>query len=108
MQVGLYTGLSRDFEFDTFFRNTLAHAALGKLFPSIPVVITTSVESGPNGPIPDEIRAMYPNHTVISRDGEIDAWDSPAFRAAVEATGRTQMIMAGISTDVCKYLSECP
>jgi hypothetical protein len=45
MQVGLYTGLARDFEFDNYFRNTLAHAAIGKLFP-IPVIITTSVESG--------------------------------------------------------------
>jgi nicotinamidase-related amidase len=49
---------------------------------------------------------MYPNHTIISRSGEIDAWDNPEFRAAVEATGRTQMIMAGISTDVCKYSHE--
>lgn len=107
MQVGFYTGLARDFEFDTYSRYTLAHAALGKLFP-IPVVITTSVESGPNGPIPDEIRAMYPNHTVIARDGEINAWDSPAFRAAVEATGWTQMVMAGISTDFCKYFLRIP
>lgn len=32
------------------------------------------------------------------------AWDSPAFRAAVRATGKKQMIVAGIVTDVCTAL----
>jgi len=29
------------------------------------------------------------------------AWDNPDFRAAVRATGKKQVIIAGIVTDVC-------
>lgn len=46
---------------------------------------------------------MYPDATIIARPGEINAWDNPEFRAAVEATGRKQVIIAGIATEVCKY-----
>jgi hypothetical protein len=35
------------------------------------------------------------------RQGEVDAWDNAEFKAAVEATGKKQVIMAGIVTDVC-------
>jgi hypothetical protein len=45
---------------------------------------------------------MYPHAPLIKRNGEVDAWDNAEFRAAVRATNRTQMIMAGIVTDVCK------
>ena len=52
---------------------------------------------------------MYPNHTIIHRQGEIDAWDNADFRAAVQATGKKQVIIAGITTDVsnpaCRTLS---
>jgi len=44
---------------------------------------------------------MYPNASLIMRNGEVDAWDNPDFRAAIEATGRKQIIIAGIVTDVC-------
>ena len=48
---------------------------------------------------------MYPDAPFIPRQGEINAWDHPDFRKAIEATGRKQMIVAGIATDVCKYLT---
>lgn len=44
---------------------------------------------------------MYPNATFIKRQGEVDAWDNKDFRAAVKATKKTQVILAGIVTDVC-------
>jgi hypothetical protein len=48
----------------------LAHAAIGKMF-DIPVVMTTSAETGPNGHLPREILDMYPDEQVIQRKGEI-------------------------------------
>ena len=85
----------------TIFKNAvLGHAGIGRLY-DLPVVITTSVEGGPNGPLPREILEMYPDTPIIARPGEVDAWDNPDFKAAVEATGRSQMIIAGITTDVC-------
>ncbi|GLA29638.1 hypothetical protein AnigIFM63326_007546 [Aspergillus niger] len=78
----------------------LAHAAIGPLF-NLPAVLTTSAQTGPNGPLPREILDMYPNSTIIKRPGEVDAWDNEDFRKAVRATGRTQILLASIMTDVC-------
>lgn len=51
---------------------------------------------------------MYPNVTVVRRPGEINAWDNADFRAAVKATGRTQLIVGGITTDVSHLSLENP
>jgi hypothetical protein len=51
---------------------------------------------------------MYPNVTVVRRIGEINAWDNADFRAAVEATGKKQMIVGGIATDVSHPARETP
>ncbi|TLD26584.1 hypothetical protein PspLS_04348 [Pyricularia sp. CBS 133598] len=99
IQVGLYQ-LARDFDPTLYQQNILAHAALGKVF-DIPTIITTSAETGPNGPTSKDILDMYPNTTVVKRNGEVDAWDNAEFRKAVEATGKKQVILAGIVTDVC-------
>jgi len=65
-----------------------------------------TIPPGPNGPLPKEILEMYPNSTLIKRQGEVDAWDNADFRAAVEATGKKQVIVAGITTDVCEFLAK--
>ncbi|KXN87302.1 hypothetical protein AN958_08966 [Leucoagaricus sp. SymC.cos] len=98
-QVGLFH-MVKDIPPAEFKNNILAHASMAKLF-GIPVILTTSAESGPNGPLPQEILDMYPNIRVIRRDGEVNAWDCPEFRTAVKATGRTQFIVGGIVTEVC-------
>ncbi|KAK4123147.1 Isochorismatase hydrolase [Parathielavia appendiculata] len=94
MQEGLYS-ISRDWGAVHLRR------ALGKAFPSLPIIMTTSAENGPNGPLPQEILDMYPNAPLIKRNGEVDAWDNEQFRNAIKATNRTQIIIAGIVTDVC-------
>ena len=49
---------------------------------------------------------MYPNVTVVRRSGEINAWDNADFRAAVQATGKKQMIVGGLATDVSHFINE--
>ena len=44
---------------------------------------------------------MFPDVPVIDRPGFISAWDDPKFVAAIEKTGRKNLIMAGVTTDVC-------
>ena len=63
---------------------------------------------GPNGPLPKEILEMYPNAPLIKRQGEVDAWDNADFRAAVQASGKRQIVLAGIVTDVCKFSNSYP
>ncbi|THX27712.1 Isochorismatase hydrolase [Aureobasidium pullulans] len=97
LQVGLY-GLARDFDPTLYQRNLLAHAAIGQIF-DIPVILTTSAQNGPNGPLPKEILEMYPDAPLIQRNGQVSAWDNEHFRNAVRATNRTQIIVGGIVTD---------
>ncbi|KAI1144425.1 Isochorismatase hydrolase [Hypoxylon sp. FL0543] len=99
MQEGLFS-LARDFDHTTYRNAIYAHAALGKAF-DLPVVMTSSSETGPNGPLPDEFLAMYPNAPLIKRQGEVNAWDNPEFREAIIAANKSQIIIGGITTDVC-------
>ncbi|KAF5360024.1 hypothetical protein D9758_007568 [Tetrapyrgos nigripes] len=98
-QIGLFQ-MVRDYQPDEYKNNILAHAALGKVF-GLPTILTTSAENGPNGPLPREIIEMHPNAPLIKRNGEVNAWDNADFREAVKATGKKQVVMAGIVTDVC-------
>lgn len=100
LQDGLF-GLARDFDPTVYYNAMMAHAAVGKLF-DLPVIMSTSAQTGPNGPLPKALLEMYPDAPLVERQGEVDAWDNAAFRQAVRETGRKQVIVAGITTDVCK------
>lgn len=89
---------------DMPFTSVRAHAtALAKMatLARIPVITTASVPQGPNGPLIPEIHEAAPHAQYVARKGEINAWDNPEFVAAVKATGRRQLIIAGTITSVC-------
>ena len=98
-QTGLANGVT-DQSIPEFRTAVAALAATAKLF-NLPTIITTSAADGPNGPVLPEIPRILPNAKVIPRPGEVNAWDNSEFVAAVEATGRKKLLVAGISTDVC-------
>lgn len=98
-QTGLMQ-MVRDFEADEFKNCVLALADIAKLF-KLPTILTTSFESGPNGPILPEIKSMFPEVKIIARPGQINAWDNDEFVNAIKKTGRKKLIIAGIVTDVC-------
>ncbi|MEO1585164.1 MAG: isochorismatase family protein [Planctomycetota bacterium] len=75
-------------------------AKLAKIH-DIPSVITTSDENGPNGPKMPEVLELLPDAPLISRPGQINAWSNEEFVRAIEETGRTKIVMSGITTDVC-------
>ena len=81
----------------------LRAAALARMatLARLPVITTASVPQGPNGPLIPEIHANAPHAKYVARRGEINAWDNPDFVAAVTATGRKQLIIAGTITSVC-------
>ena len=98
-QAGLLS-LVKDYSADEFRNNILALADTAKLF-ELPTILTTSFEQGPNGPIMPELKEMFPKAPFIARPGQINAWDNEDFVAAIEKTGRKQLILAGVVTDVC-------
>ena len=98
-QAGLLS-LVRDIDPDRFKNNVLALADLGKYF-ELPTILTTSFEDGPNGPLVPELKQIFPDAPFIARPGQINAWDNADFAGAVKATGRRQLIIAGVVTEVC-------
>jgi nicotinamidase-related amidase len=98
-QAGL-ANLVHDFSPDDFKNNVLALADSAKYF-KLPTILTTSFEDGPNGPLVPELKEMFPDAPYIARPGNINAWDNEDFVKAVKATGRKQLLIAGIVTEVC-------
>ena len=97
-QSGL--SLVQDFSPGEFKNNVLAVAAAGAYF-KLPTILTTSFENGPNGPLVPELKETFPEAPCIARPGQINAWDNEDFVSAVKKTGRKQLIIAGVVTEVC-------
>ena len=68
----------------------------------VPAVLSTIGAKGSVlvDPIFKEISETFPDITPIDRT-TTHAWSDPNFRAAVDATGRKKLIMAGIVTGTC-------
>ncbi|BEJ16281.1 hypothetical protein CspHIS471_0508860 [Cutaneotrichosporon sp. HIS471] len=98
-QTGL-NSLVRDIDPDKFKNNVLALSDLANYF-KLPVILTTSFEDGPNGPLVPELKENHPTAPYIARPGQINAWDNEDFCAAIRATGKKQLLIAGVVTEVC-------
>lgn len=98
-QAGLIS-LVQDFSPNEFKNNVLALAECGLYF-KLPTILTTSFEVGPNGPLVPELKEMFPDAPYIARPGNINAWDNEEFVKAIKATGKKQLIIAGVVTEVC-------
>ncbi|HEY0204363.1 MAG TPA: isochorismatase family protein [Acetobacteraceae bacterium] len=87
---------------DVSLRNaiTLAKAALAF---DMPIVLTSSQEDRIQGRIDERLQRVVPEayKARVKRQGVVDAWKDPAFKKAVEQTGRRQLIMGAITTDIC-------
>jgi nicotinamidase-related amidase len=98
-QSGLFQTV-RDMDMTVLRNNATALAKIASLC-SIPVITTASVPEGPNGPLIPEIHENAPHAQYVARKGQINAWDNPDFVAAVKATGKKTLIVAGTITSVC-------
>jgi nicotinamidase-related amidase len=94
--------LIKNIPLDVVKRNTLALAKTAKIL-GVPVVLTSSQEENVQGPLLPELERVLPEAFAsrIRRAGIVNAWNDPNFKKAVEATGRRNLIMAGVTTDVC-------
>ena len=98
-QAGLMQ-LVKDYGEQDFKNNVMALADIGVLF-QLPTILSTSFETGPNGPILPELKGKFPKASFIQRPGQINAWDNEEFVQAIKKTGRKKLILAGIVTEVC-------
>lgn len=83
-------------------KQSIALAKMAKIL-NMPVVLTSSQENNAQGPLLPEIAEILPEayEARVKRPGMVNAWAYPDFHKAVLATGRKQLIMAGVTTDVC-------
>jgi nicotinamidase-related amidase len=66
----------------------------------VPVVLSTVYVKHGMGATNPELREALPGVPEIDRT-TMNSWEDPEFRAAVEATGRKKLILAGLWTEVC-------
>lgn len=70
----------------------------------VPVVITSNAEDNPYlGPYLPDVEPVLPMAYAdrIQRSGQVDALADPRGADAVRATGRPNLVTAGVGTDVC-------
>src|SRR5713101_4646550 len=97
-QVGLMTGV-RDYETGELKHNVVALAKAAKVL-RVPTVVTTTARDSLWGPTFPELIEIVGAEQIIDRS-TVNAWDDPKVAAAIEATGRKKLIIAGISLEVC-------
>jgi len=79
------------------------HAGALRQDAGVAVVLTSGQEDQQQGPLLPELEEILPAecHARSQRKGVINAWDDLAFTDAVRVTGKTNLVMAGVTTDVC-------
>ena len=87
---------------DAALRNAVLLAKAAKTL-GMPIVMTASMEGHIQGPLAPALQQVAPEayQARVKRLGIVNAWADPNFKAAVAATGRNQLVMAGVTTDIC-------
>jgi nicotinamidase-related amidase len=100
-QIGTMSWV-RSAPLDEIKKNTVVLAKAARAL-NMPVILTSSMEEHVQGPLMPELQVILPEAFAarIKRAGVVDAMDDENFASAVLATGRKNLMMAGITTDVC-------
>lgn len=83
----------------TLINNVTLLAKVAKEF-NVPAVITSVETESFSGYVWPQLLDVFPGQEVIERTS-MNSWDSMEFRAAIEATGRKNIIITGLWTEVC-------
>ncbi|MBL8420831.1 MAG: isochorismatase family protein [Dechloromonas sp.] len=100
-QVGTMSWV-KSISLDEMKQNALMLAQTARIL-KLPTVLTSSMEEYAQGPLLSELGAILPTEFAgrIKRLGTVNAMDDENFAAAVKATGRKKLIIAGVTNDVC-------
>jgi nicotinamidase-related amidase len=83
----------------TLRNNAVALARTALVF-DVPVIASTSASKVYSGPLMPSLRAALPDVTPIERHN-MNLWEDEAAKAAVVATGRQTLVVAGLLTEAC-------
>ena len=83
----------------TLINNTTLLARVAKEF-NVPAVLTAVETESFSGYIWPQLLDIFPGQPVVERSS-MNSWDDPGFREAIEATGRKNILMTGLWTEVC-------
>ena len=95
MSFGVASGIDRQL----LMNNVLMLANGAKLF-GVPTILTTVETESFSGPMWPQLLDVFPTQKPIERTG-MNSWDTPAFRDAIKATGKKNIILSGLWTEVC-------
>ncbi len=100
-QVGTMSWV-HSISFDEMKMNALMLAQTARIL-KMPAVLTSSMEEYAQGPLLSELETILPTEFAgrVKRFGIVNAMDDENFAAAVKATGRKKLIIAGVTNDVC-------
>jgi nicotinamidase-related amidase len=83
----------------TLINNVTLFAKVAKEF-DVPAIVTAVETESFSGYIWPQLMDVFPEQPVVERTS-MNAWDDAGFRKAVEATGKKNIIMTGLWTEVC-------
>jgi nicotinamidase-related amidase len=95
MAFGVASGIDRQL----LVNNVLMLAKGAKEF-GVPVILTTVETESFSGAMWPQLLDVFPNQKPIERTG-MNSWDTPAFRDAIKATGKKNILLSGLWTEVC-------
>jgi nicotinamidase-related amidase len=82
-----------------YINNVTLLAKTAKEF-KVPTVLTAVETEGFSGYVFPQLLDVFPGQPIVERSS-MNSWDDPGFRKAVEATGRKNILMTGLWTEVC-------
>lgn len=95
MAFGVAGGIDRQL----LVNNVLMLAKGAKEF-GVPVILTTVETESFSGAMWPQLLDIFPNQQPIERTG-MNSWDTPAFRDAIKSTGKKNILLSGLWTEVC-------
>ena len=95
MLFGVGSGIDRQLLVD----NVLLLAKGAKLY-GVSIILTTVETESFSGAMWPQLLDVFPERKPIERTG-MNSWDTPAFREAIKATGKKNILLSGLWTEVC-------
>jgi nicotinamidase-related amidase len=83
----------------TYLNNVVLLAKVAKEF-RVPTVLTSVESEGFSGYVVPQLLDVFPGQEVVERTS-MNSWDDAGFRKAIEATGKRNILMTGLWTEVC-------